>query len=112
MGVTPFRRTVNPLKYSNVKGNYAVHNIGEVWANMLHNVHGALLDAHGFSDTAFTNPDGDAGNVVFMRLFIDALAIQPCNPTCTSLIFLYYETSLAKHGYSRQRPRCLDSSRR
>ncbi|KDQ25228.1 hypothetical protein PLEOSDRAFT_1045914 [Pleurotus ostreatus PC15] len=73
--------TVNPLKYSNVKGNYAVHNIGEVWANMLHNVHGALLDAHGFSDTAFTNPDGDAGNVVFMRLFIDALAIQPCNPT-------------------------------
>ncbi|KAL4258976.1 Extracellular metalloproteinase [Pleurotus pulmonarius] len=75
--------TVNPLKYSNVKGNYAVHNIGTVWANMLHNVHAALLAAHGYSETAFTNPDADAdaGNVVFMRLFIDALAIQPCNPT-------------------------------
>ncbi|KAF4568660.1 hypothetical protein EYR36_010673 [Pleurotus pulmonarius] len=76
---------VNPLKYSNVKGNYAVHSIGTVWANMLHNVHAALLAAHGYSETAFTNPDADAdaGNVVFMRLFIDALAIQPCNPTCT-----------------------------
>ncbi|KAG9217485.1 hypothetical protein CCMSSC00406_0008597 [Pleurotus cornucopiae] len=74
---------VNPLKYSNVKGNYAVHSIGTVWANMLHNVHAALLAAHGYSETAFTNPDAhaDAGNVVFMRLFIDALAIQPCNPT-------------------------------
>ncbi|KAL0571885.1 hypothetical protein V5O48_010075 [Marasmius crinis-equi] len=50
-------------------------------ANMLHNVHAALLEAHGYSDTAFTNPDGSEGNVVFLHLFIDALPIQPWNPT-------------------------------
>nr|BBI93468.1 metalloprotease [Pleurotus salmoneostramineus] len=72
---------VNPLKYSNVKGNYAVHSIGEVWANMLHNVHAALVKEHGYSSTAFTNPNGTEGNVVFMKLFVGALALQPCNPT-------------------------------
>jgi extracellular elastinolytic metalloproteinase len=55
--------------------------IGEVWANMLHNVYAALVEELGFSDTAHTNPDGPEGNIVFMHLMIDALALQPCNPT-------------------------------
>ncbi|KAF9494685.1 hypothetical protein BDN71DRAFT_1482979 [Pleurotus eryngii] len=68
----PYRR--QPLEILNVKGNYAAHSIRTVWANMMHNVHAALLAAHRYSETAFTNPDAhaDAGNVVFMRLFIDA----------------------------------------
>ncbi|KAJ7271283.1 Fungalysin metallopeptidase-domain-containing protein [Mycena haematopus] len=55
--------------------------IGEVWANILHNVYAALVAAHGFSTTARTNPAGTEGNIVFLHLFIDALALQPCNPT-------------------------------
>lgn len=51
---------------------------------MLHNVYAALVSAHGWSATARTNPSGTEGNIVFLHLFIDALAIQPCNPTCTS----------------------------
>ncbi|KAL4258222.1 Extracellular metalloproteinase, partial [Pleurotus pulmonarius] len=91
---------VNPLKYSNVKGNYAVHSIGTVWANMLHNVHAALLAAHGYSETAFTNPDADAdaGNVVFMRLFIDALAIQPCNPTFVNARDAWIQADANRYG--------------
>ncbi|KAK7034071.1 hypothetical protein VNI00_012502 [Paramarasmius palmivorus] len=58
-----------------------VHQIGEVWANILHNVYAALVDDLGFNANALTNPDGTEGNVVFMRLLVDALAIQPCNPT-------------------------------
>ncbi|EIW51569.1 uncharacterized protein TRAVEDRAFT_176097 [Trametes versicolor FP-101664 SS1] len=73
--------TVNPLRYSSVKTLNEVHNIGEVWANMLHNVYAALVSAHGFSTTARTDPTGTAGNVVFLHLFIDALSLQPCNPT-------------------------------
>ncbi|KIL64821.1 hypothetical protein M378DRAFT_186614 [Amanita muscaria Koide BX008] len=73
--------TVNPLTYSHLQGLTEPHSIGEVWANMLHNVYAALVRERGFSTTALTNPDGQEGNVVFMRLFIDALAIQPCNPT-------------------------------
>ncbi|TFK32708.1 Fungalysin metallopeptidase-domain-containing protein [Crucibulum laeve] len=73
--------TTNPLRYSSIKTLNEVHNIGEVWANLLHNVYAALVGAHGFSTTARTNPNGTEGNVVFLHLFLDALALQPCNPT-------------------------------
>lgn len=60
--------------------------IGEVWANMLYNVYANLVGAHGWSSLARTNPDGREGNIVFLHLFLDALALQPCNPTCKSYI--------------------------
>ncbi|KAJ7116251.1 Fungalysin metallopeptidase-domain-containing protein [Mycena crocata] len=72
---------VNPLTYASVGVEDEVHNIGEVWANMLHNVYAALVGAHGWAADFRTNPDGTEGNVVFMRLLIDALPLQPCDPT-------------------------------
>jgi extracellular elastinolytic metalloproteinase len=49
---------------------------------MLYNVYAALVGVHGWSATARTNPAGTEGNIVFLHLLIDALPIQPCNPTC------------------------------
>ena len=49
---------------------------------MLFNVYANLVDLHGFSATARTDPTTSEGNVIFLHLFIDSLAIQPCNPTC------------------------------
>ncbi|KAJ3512217.1 hypothetical protein NLJ89_g3646 [Agrocybe chaxingu] len=79
----PYSRssTVNPQTYGTIRGITAVHRIGEIWANTLHNVHAALVDEYGWSETARTDPDGTEGNVVFLHLFLDALALQPCNPT-------------------------------
>lgn len=57
--------------------------IGEVWANILHNVYAALVGQYGFAADARTNPSSSAGNAIYLHLFIDALALQPCNPTCT-----------------------------
>ncbi|KAF8886764.1 Fungalysin metallopeptidase-domain-containing protein [Infundibulicybe gibba] len=74
-------RITNPLRYSSIKTLNQVHAIGEVWANILHNVYAALVEKHGFSENAKTDPTTSEGNVVFMHLFIDALSIQPCNPT-------------------------------
>lgn len=74
--------STNPLRYSSVAALEEVHNIGEVWANMLHNVYAALVGALGFDASARTNPDGTAGNVVWLRLIVKAFALQPCNPTC------------------------------
>ncbi|KAJ7068336.1 Fungalysin metallopeptidase-domain-containing protein [Mycena amicta] len=74
-------KTVNPLTYASVGTLNEVHNIGEVWANLLHNVYAALVGEYGWSAEARTNPDGTEGNVVFLHLFIDSLALQPCNPT-------------------------------
>ncbi|KAG5653868.1 hypothetical protein H0H81_009947 [Sphagnurus paluster] len=75
---------VNPLRYSSVAQFNEVHVIGEVWANMLHNVYAALVAERGFSTQALTNPNTNEGNVVYMHLFLDALLLQPCNPTFVS----------------------------
>ncbi|TRM62266.1 peptidase M36, partial [Schizophyllum amplum] len=74
----------NPLRYSSIQELNEVHDIGEVWANMLHNVYAALVGEYGWAEDFKTNPDSDSGNVVYMHLFIDALALQPCNPTLTT----------------------------
>ncbi|TRM58391.1 Fungalysin metallopeptidase-domain-containing protein [Schizophyllum amplum] len=71
----------NPLRYSTIRTLNEVHDIGEVWANMLHNVYALLVGEYGFSADFKTSAASDAGNVVYMHLFIDALALQPCNPT-------------------------------
>ncbi|KAI0667557.1 Fungalysin metallopeptidase-domain-containing protein [Trametes maxima] len=72
---------VNPLRYSSLQTLSEVHDIGEVWANLLHNVYAALVGVHGFSETAHTDPTTTGGNTVFLHLFLDALPLQPCNPT-------------------------------
>ena len=59
--------------------------VGEIWANTLHNVYASLVSKYGWSETARTDPTGSEGNVVFLHLLIDALALQPCNPTCMCL---------------------------
>ncbi|TBU26937.1 Fungalysin metallopeptidase-domain-containing protein [Dichomitus squalens] len=73
--------TTNPLRYSSLQNLTEVHDIGEVWANMLHNVYAGLVGVHGFSDTAHTDPTTTGGNTVFLHLFLDAFTLQPCNPT-------------------------------
>ncbi|KAH8989248.1 Fungalysin metallopeptidase-domain-containing protein [Lactarius akahatsu] len=76
--------TTNPLRYSSLKTLTEVHDIGEVWANILHNVYASLATAHGWSATPRKNPGGTEGNIVFLHLFLDALLLQPCNPTFLS----------------------------
>ncbi|KAK0450465.1 metalloprotease [Desarmillaria tabescens] len=71
----------NPLRYSDLARLFEVHFIGEVWANMLHNVYAALVQAHGWSSTAMDDATGNEGNIVYLHLFVDALSLQPCNPT-------------------------------
>ncbi|KAG8780682.1 hypothetical protein FRC15_009341 [Serendipita sp. 397] len=78
--------TTNPLRYNNLKALNKSHAIGEVWANMLHNVYAALVKGYGWTADSFTNPDCSSGNVVFLRLFFDALLIQPCNPTSECIL--------------------------
>ncbi|PBK64975.1 hypothetical protein ARMSODRAFT_1006842 [Armillaria solidipes] len=55
--------------------------IGEVWANILHSVYAALVEAHGVSETAMDDPSGTEGNIVWLHIFIDAASREPCNPT-------------------------------
>ncbi|KAF9261303.1 hypothetical protein L218DRAFT_1046833 [Marasmius fiardii PR-910] len=65
----------NPLRYSD-----ATQNVYSMLANLLHNIYAALVTEHGWSATARTSANGSEGNIVFLQLLVDALALQPCNP--------------------------------
>jgi len=71
---------VNPLTYSALRRLSDVHDIGEVWATIMHGVYAALVAEFGYTPSKLTNPDAREGNVVFLRLHFDALLLQPCNP--------------------------------
>jgi len=90
--------TVNNLTYASVSGLTSVHRIGEIWANMLHNVYAALVAAHGWSATARTNPAGTQGNNVWLHLYIDALALQPCNPTFVTARDAWIQADANRYG--------------
>ncbi|KND04234.1 uncharacterized protein SPPG_01665 [Spizellomyces punctatus DAOM BR117] len=70
----------NTLKYSTVGRLNEVHAIGEVWATIWNEVYWNLVDQSGFSDDIF-NANQEKGNIVAFQLFVDSLALQPCNPT-------------------------------
>ncbi|KAH9477322.1 Extracellular metalloproteinase mep [Psilocybe cubensis] len=89
---------INPLRYSDLKTRTEVHSIGEVWANMLYNVYANLVGVHGWSSQARTNPDGREGNIVFLHLFLDALALQPCNPTFLSARDAWIQADVNRFG--------------
>ena len=76
----------------------------------MHNVYAALFGAHEFSTTAKTNPYGSQGNVKFLHLSLDALRLQPCNPTCKrpSLPLTLY---FANAPFSRHGARGMDTGR-
>ncbi|KDR76592.1 hypothetical protein GALMADRAFT_67220 [Galerina marginata CBS 339.88] len=88
----------NPLRYSDLKVRTEVHAIGEVWANILHNVYANLVGAHGWSATARTDPTTSEGNVVFLHLFLDALALQPCNPTFLTARNAWIQADVNRYG--------------
>ncbi|KIO23277.1 hypothetical protein M407DRAFT_78274, partial [Tulasnella calospora MUT 4182] len=73
----------NPYTYATVGSQNEVHAIGEVWALMLVEVFWALVEKHGFNKD-ITNVQSPEGNIVFLHLLVDALALQPCNPAFTS----------------------------
>ncbi|KAF8918210.1 Fungalysin metallopeptidase-domain-containing protein [Mucidula mucida] len=90
--------SVNPLRYSDLQILNQPHAIGEVWANMLHNVLAALINDHGFSMTAKTDATGTEGNVVFLHLFLEALQLQPCNPDFLSARDAWYQADVLLYG--------------
>ena len=122
--------TTNPLTYQSLRTLNEIHGwpivsrhtgyadvlteaIGEVWANMLHTVYAVLVEEHGFSTRKLTDVDGSEGNIVFMHLFIDALSLQPCNPSCEPIFLMVSSfVFLMLMLLSRAGTRCMDSGGR
>ncbi|KAJ8087536.1 hypothetical protein PM082_006367 [Marasmius tenuissimus] len=71
-------------------------------ANFLHNVYAALVDADGWSSTARTDPSGTKGNVVWLHLLVDALALQPCGPTFPDARAAWIQADQNRYGGSHK----------
>ncbi|UUC46599.1 T9SS-dependent M36 family metallopeptidase [Flavobacterium cerinum] len=84
MGINPLTYgDTNGLTYVDANGNTRidVHAVGTVWATMLWDLTWAYINKYGYDPNIYT---GTGGNNKVLRLIIDALKLQPCNPSFVS----------------------------
>ncbi|KAI2630755.1 extracellular metallo proteinase 1 [Hypoxylon sp. NC1633] len=77
-------RRINPWTYATVNDLTDVHEVGTAWATMLYEVLWNLVEKYGKNDAQRPNMvDGvpTDGRFLAMKIVLDALALQPCNPT-------------------------------
>ena len=76
--------TTNPLTYTSLNTQNEVHAIGTTWATILYEMLWNLIDTHGKNDAALPTYDSKGvptdGKYLSMKLVIDGMALQPCNP--------------------------------
>ncbi|KAI9150276.1 Extracellular metalloproteinase 1 [Paramyrothecium foliicola] len=93
--------TVNPWTYSKVNSLGRVHEVGTAWATMLYDVMWNLIDKHGRTNATFpTLVDGipTDGKYLTLKLLVDAMALQPCNPTFVQARDAILDADLAVTG--------------
>jgi extracellular elastinolytic metalloproteinase len=78
----------NPQVYSDADSYDKVHPIGNIWASMLYEVLWNLIDKHGKNDDWLPKFDDNGvptdGKYLAMKVVMDGMALQPCNPTFVS----------------------------
>ncbi|RYP21257.1 hypothetical protein DL767_009309 [Monosporascus sp. MG133] len=92
---------INPWTYSNVNEATRVHETGTVWATMLWDVMWNLIDKHGKNDAdvpEFMDGVPTDGKYLTMKLLLDAMALQPCNPTFVQARDAILDADLALTG--------------
>lgn len=81
-----FDKAVDPLTYNAIKSSPEEHDAGEIWASALWDMTWLLVDRYGI-DSDFqhgysaSDPNRDGGNNLALKLVMDALKLQPANPS-------------------------------
>lgn len=90
-----FDKTINPIEFDSygtsgtttygLARSTAVHRSGTVWNTTLWDMNWLLIDKYGFDSDLYTgwtgSGAGGAGNKLAMRLVMDAMKLQPANPS-------------------------------
>lgn len=69
--------SINPVTFSTVAENTAVHALGEIWAAVNWDLYWAMVEKYGFDPTL---TDLNSGNARAIQLVMDGLKMQPCSP--------------------------------
>lgn len=68
---------INNQTYDDIIGEFAPHQVGEVWAATLWDLYWAFIDRYGYN----ADPtDKTAGNNIALQLIMDGMKLQPCRP--------------------------------
>jgi extracellular elastinolytic metalloproteinase len=73
----------NPTTYGtlNQPGWSEAHRVGEVWANVLYEMYWNLMAETSKYNQYWYSADLTAGNTLSLALVVEAMKLQPCNPT-------------------------------
>lgn len=69
--------SINPVTYKDIKTFSVPHGVGSVWCSMLWDMYWDMIDKHGYDSDIY---NGKGGNNMTMKLVIDGMKLQPCNP--------------------------------
>ncbi len=69
--------TINPVTYKDIQTFSVPHGVGSVWCSMLWDLYWDMIAKHGYDNNIYT---GKGGNNMAMKLVIDGMKLQPCNP--------------------------------
>ena len=71
--------TINPHTYDSIKDAITVHQVGEVWAQMLWEIYWSLVEEYGFNPNVYDDWR-TGGNNLAIQLVMDGMKLQPCSP--------------------------------
>ena len=69
--------SINPVTYKDIKTFSVPHGVGSVWCSMLWDMYWNFIDKYGYDPDIY---EGKGGNNMAMKLVMDGLKLQPCNP--------------------------------
>ena len=69
--------SINPVTYNNIKTFSVPHGVGSVWCSMIWDMYWDLIAKYGYDPDIYY---GKGGNNIAMKLVMDGMKMQPCNP--------------------------------
>ncbi|MGQ0739621.1 MAG: M36 family metallopeptidase [Bacteroidota bacterium] len=82
-GIRQYRYTtnmaINPMTYGNLPSVAVPHGVGTIWCTALWDMTWYIIQQAGINPNLF-NPAGTGGNSIALKLVIEGLRLQPCNP--------------------------------
>lgn len=72
--------SVNPLTYAHMALSSESHFIGEIWCSALWDMTWNIIQQTGTIESNIYNSSSTAGNVVALKLVMEGMRLQPCNP--------------------------------
>src|SRR5205823_4151830 len=102
---------VDPITFGAYNGSNEVHNAGEIWCSALWDMSTLLVQKYGFNSN-LSGTWNTGGNNLALQLVMDALKLQPANPSFTQARDAILAADRALTGGANQRQIWLAFARR